>query len=82
MKRRVGSFVQVGYALAGIQTPYPRKKFLPGCDYCKGDGPEPGMIFTDNNGPIVPCPVCNPKTDREIEYERALMQRSQQEKSK
>lgn len=26
------------------------------CDYCGGTG----EIETDNNGPIVPCPVCKP----------------------
>lgn len=45
------------------------------CFYCKGE-PETGWIETDNNGPIVPCPVCNPKTDREIEYDRAEAARS------
>lgn len=44
------------------------------CFYCKGE-PETGWIETGNNGPIVPCPVCNPKTDREIEYDRAERQR-------
>lgn len=28
------------------------------CFYCQGE-PEPGWIETDNNGPIVPCIVCN-----------------------
>lgn len=28
------------------------------CDYCR-DEPEPGRIETPNNGPIVPCPMCN-----------------------
>ena len=45
------------------------------CHYCKGE-PEAGWIETPNNGPIVPCPVCNPKTQREIEYERALLARA------
>lgn len=44
----------------------------PRCDYCDGDG----WIETDNNGPIVTCPLCNPKSAREIEYERALLQRA------
>lgn len=48
-----------------------------GCWNCKGE-PEPGYIETPNNGPIVPCYICNPKTDREIEYERALLQRDMQ----
>ena len=30
------------------------------CFYCKNE-PEPGWLETDNNGPIVPCPICNPK---------------------
>lgn len=29
------------------------------CSHCE-DEPEHGWIETDNNGPIVPCPVCNP----------------------
>jgi hypothetical protein len=28
------------------------------CYYCKNEA-EPGRIETDNNGPIVNCPVCN-----------------------
>jgi hypothetical protein len=31
-----------------------------GCNYCEGEA-EPGWIETDNNGPIVPCPICNPE---------------------
>jgi len=30
------------------------------CAYCK-DEAEPGRIETDNNGPILPCPVCSPR---------------------
>jgi uncharacterized OB-fold protein len=45
------------------------------CYYCKGE-PEAGWIEIPNNGPIVPCPVCNPKTQREIEYDRALIARA------
>ena len=30
------------------------------CKYCEGE-PEPGWIEMDNNGPIVRCPVCNPR---------------------
>lgn len=41
-----------------------------GCEYCARE-PEPGYIETDNNGPIVPCPFCNPETD----YDRAERQR-------
>ena len=33
----------------------------PPCKYCEGE-PEPGWIETDNNGPIVRCPICNPET--------------------
>jgi hypothetical protein len=35
------------------------------CRYCE-DQPEPGRIETDNNGPIVDCPMCKPPmtTDR------------------
>ncbi|MER9829197.1 hypothetical protein NKJ51_12520 [Mesorhizobium sp. M0134] len=29
------------------------------CCFYFEDEPEPGWIETDNNGPIVPCPVCN-----------------------
>lgn len=29
------------------------------CRNCDGE-PEPGWIETLNNGPIVPCPICNP----------------------
>ena len=29
------------------------------CEYCSNES-EPGWIETDNNGPIVPCPFCNP----------------------
>ena len=34
------------------------------CDYCAG-GPAPGWIETDNNGPIVSCPICNSKVGLE-----------------
>ena len=30
----------------------------PYCEYCQAES-EPGWIETDNNGPIVPCPICN-----------------------
>lgn len=30
----------------------------PECPACKGE-PEPGWIETPNNGPIVPCWLCN-----------------------
>lgn len=46
-----------------------------GCDFCKGE-PEPGWIETTDNGPIVPCPICNnPDSDRicdAVEAEREL----------
>lgn len=45
------------------------------CEYC-ANGPEPGWIETDNNGPIVPCPVCNTAKYRLALYtarENALM---------
>lgn len=38
-----------------------------GCSYCENE-PEPGYIEIDNNGPIVPCPMCNPERD---DYDRA-----------
>lgn len=40
------------------------------CPCCKGE-PEPGYIETGNNGPIVPCPMCNAEDD----YDRAERQR-------
>ena len=43
---------------------------LRGCDYCAGE-PEPGWIEMRNNGPIVPCPICNNEDD----YDRAERQR-------
>jgi hypothetical protein len=33
------------------------KRMIADCYYCKNEA-EPGRIETDNNGPIVPCPVC------------------------
>lgn len=45
------------------------------CPHCSGEQ-EPGWIETPNNGPIVPCPLCNPMTDREREFERALAARA------
>lgn len=81
-RKRIGTFVQVGYAFTQAQMTHAQSRALAGCYYCKGDGPEPGLLYTENNGPIVPCPVCNPITDREIEYERAVAQRSLQEQSK
>jgi hypothetical protein len=49
-----------------------------GCSYCEGQGPEPGTLWMDNNGPIVDCPICNdnsPAAKRERDYEAALRQR-------
>lgn len=43
-----------------------------GCKYCEGDGPEPGFLWMDNNGPIVTCPICNdpsPDLDRQKKRE-------------
>lgn len=40
-----------------------------GCDYCKCES-VPGWIKTDNNGPIVPCPICNWKEISRQEYEK------------
>ena len=53
-----------------------------GCAYCDG-GPEPGFLWTDNNGPIVSGPVCNfeydsPKAVRQREFEKAQRTRSPQ----
>ena len=48
------------------------------CEYCKGE-PETGWIETENNGPIVACPVCNPNGEREREWQRAEMERDRQE---
>jgi hypothetical protein len=40
------------------------------CPHCKGE-PEPGWIEMPDNGPIVPCPLCNPLD----EYDLAERQR-------
>ena len=45
------------------------------CVYCSGE-PEPGWIEMPNNGPIVPCPICSPKTEKDIAWERAERQRA------
>jgi hypothetical protein len=54
---------------------------IPGCDYCRG-GPEPGWIETDNNGPIVNCPMCNEDKSSWLErvWKSAETQRDQQNK--
>lgn len=44
-----------------------------GCRYCQGE-PEPGYIEMPNNGPVVPCPICNRKDD----YDFAEAQRQEQ----
>lgn len=31
------------------------------CPHCAGAGPDPGWIYTENNGPIVRCPFCEHK---------------------
>lgn len=49
-----------------------------GCSYCEGQGPGPGVLWTDNNGPIVDCPMCNdnsPSARRQREFEAAERQR-------
>lgn len=38
-----------------------RKSRKARCYYCANEA-EPGRIETDNNGPIVPCPVCRPES--------------------
>lgn len=42
------------YALRDRTTPK-SLKILMWCEHCNGDG----QIETDNNGPIVDCPVCD-----------------------
>lgn len=48
-----------------------------GCAHCEG-GPEPGWFETDNNGPIVACPVCNPDGEKNRAWDRAEAQRDYQ----
>ncbi len=50
------------------------KLTLKRCEYCRNE-PEPGWIDTDDNGPIVPCPVCNQKTRFEREFDKAVAAR-------
>lgn len=46
------------------------------CPHCKGE-PEPGWIEMPDNGPVVPCPVCNPLDDYDLaERQRATAIRS------
>jgi len=41
-------------------SPADRGEYMkPACKYCNGQGPSRGFLWTDNNGPIVPCPICN-----------------------
>lgn len=51
---------------------------MAGCDHCRNAGPEPGWIEQDNNGPIVSCPICNPKGEEERAWEMALAQQARQ----
>lgn len=43
------------------------------CYCCHGE-PEPGWIEMPNNGPIVPCPICNPLGSKEAQIELAWQQ--------
>jgi hypothetical protein len=50
------------------------------CKYCEDQGPSRGFLWTDNNGPVVACPICNseydtPKARRQREYDAAEYQR-------
>ena len=47
-----------------------------GCRYCEGE-PEAGYIEMPNNGPVVPCPICNNETD----FDKAEAQRDAQRPS-
>lgn len=54
------------------------KRLKLSCNYCEGAGPTPGTLWTDNNGPIVDCPICNdhsPSARRQREFEAAERQR-------
>jgi hypothetical protein len=44
------------------------------CPHCAGE-PEPGYIEMSDNGPIVPCPMCNKETD----FDRAERQKRMQD---
>lgn len=55
-------------------------KIKVGCAYCRDAGPEHGFLWTDNNGPVVACPVCNAAYDtdrarRKREFEAATTAR-------
>lgn len=50
------------------------------CKYCENQGPSRGFMWTDNNGPIRACPICNSEYDtpharRQREYDAAEYQR-------
>lgn len=47
------------FGSALIRRPVRDGRAMAECFYC-ADEPEPGWIETDNNGPIVPCPICSP----------------------
>ena len=51
------------------------------CSYCDRHGPDRGFLWTDNNGPIVACPICNSEYDslsaqRQREFDAAERQRT------
>lgn len=48
-----------------------------GCEYCATE-PDRGWIEMPNNGPIVPCPICNPMSENELAWENAEKQRENQ----
>lgn len=53
---------------------------MPNCKYCGDNGPSHGFLWTDNNGPIVACPVCNADYDtakarRDRDFDAAERQR-------
>lgn len=49
-----------------------------GCAHCQSRGPELGWIETDNNGPIVCCPMCNPNGEKDRSFDLAEAQRDRQ----
>lgn len=49
-----------------------------GCEHCDDAGPDPGWLYTDNNGPIVACPICNKDGEKERAWELAELQRDYQ----
>lgn len=53
-----------------------------GCAHCQNAGPELGWIETDNNGPIAPCPMCNPNGRRDRDFDLAEAQRESQRSGK